>query len=61
MELVPQHAGERTLETRIVAGSDEPAVLAVDEPVAGLDRLRARDDDRLPERHRLEGVVVAPE
>ena len=67
VELVAQHIGERALESRLVARRDEPAVLAVDEPVARLDRLRARDDDRLRERHRLEqhrrraGVAVLPD
>ena len=51
---VAENLLQRALEHLVVAGRDEPAVLAVDEPVPGRDRLRARDDDGLPERHGLE-------
>ena len=45
---------ERFREGRGVARRDEPAVLAVDEPVTGRDRTRTADDDGLLERHGLQ-------
>jgi FkbM family methyltransferase len=52
--LVAQHLPQDTLERVGVAGRDDPAVLPVDESVAGRDRARAGDDDGFGEGHRLE-------
>ena len=55
VELVAQHAARaRARSAALVTRRDEAAVLAVDEPVASGYRLRARDDHRLSERHRLQ-------
>ena len=52
--LVAQHLAEGTLEAFVVARRYKTAVLPVDEAVPRRDRLRAGDDHRLCERHRLQ-------
>jgi len=54
MGLVAENVAERAAERSRVTGSDEPAVLAVDEVVARRDGPRLRHDDGLARRHRLE-------
>ena len=67
MELVSQHAPERSLEAGLVTRCHEAAVLAVDEPVTGGNGQRARDNHRLSERHCLQedgrgaGIAVLPD
>ena len=51
---IVEHARDGLLERSEIAGRDETAVDAVLEVVAARDRRGARDDDRLPARHRLQ-------